>query len=307
MWSGLLKNVSDDKLKKLATMTGVSLAVGLMLIKLFASLYTGSLAILSSLVDSISDIFASVAAFVAVRFSSLPASFKHRYGFGKAEALSALVQSAFIAGSGLFVIYEGVDRFINPTELTAMNLGVGVMVLSLALTLAVVVFQRYVAKRTKSLAVDADSVHYAVDIVTNISIILSLLVVKIWNLEWFDPLAAVFVSAYLLHNAFKIAKEAVAVLMDKELPEEVRSEIIKAIENYDFCYGVHDLRTRDLGGFYWFELHLELDGNLSLYEAHRLTAIVEKEIKNRYPKSQVIIHQDPAGFDEERLDNTLID
>ncbi len=307
MWSGLLKNVSDDKLKKLATMAGVSLAVGLMLIKLFASLYTGSLAILSSLVDSISDIFASVAAFVAVRFSSLPASFKHRYGFGKAEALSALVQSAFIAGSGLFVIYEGVDRFINPTKLTAMNLGVGVMVLSLALTLAVVVFQRYVAKRTKSLAVDADSVHYAVDIVTNISIILSLLVVKIWNLEWFDPLAAVFVSAYLLHNAFKIAKEAVAVLMDKELPEEVRSEIIKAIENYDFCYGVHDLRTRDLGGVYWFELHLELDGNLSLYEAHRLTAIVEKEIKNRYPKSQVIIHQDPAGFDEERLDNMLID
>ena len=299
------KNISDEQLKKLATIAGVSLAVGLMIIKLLASWYTGSLAILSSLVDSISDIFASVIAFIAVRFSSLPASCRHRYGFGKAEALSALVQSAFIAGSGLFVIYEGVNRFINPTLLVEMSVGIGVMVFSLILTVIVVAFQQYVAKKTKSLAVDADSVHYAVDIVTNISIILSLLVVKFWGLEWFDPLAAVFVSAYLLYNAFKIAKEAVALLLDKELPEEVRNKVIEAVKEYEFCQGIHDLRTRDSGGIYMFELHLELDGALPLYEAHRLTELVENKIKKLYPKSQVIIHQDPAGFEEDRLDNIL--
>lgn len=307
MWSIRLKNMSDEQLKRLATIAGVSLAVGLMLIKLFASLYTGSLAILSSLVDSISDIFASVIAFVAVRFSSLPASYQHRYGFGKAEALSALVQSAFIAGSGLFVVYEGVNRFLNPASLVDMNLGIGVMIFSLILTIIVVAFQQYVAKKTKSLAVDADSVHYAVDIVTNISIILSLFVVKFWGLEWFDPLAAVFVSAYLLYNAFKIAKEAVALLMDRELPDEVRNKIVEIVEKHDFCRGLHDLRTRNLGGIYLFELHLELDGDLSLFEAHRLTEIIEDEIKEVYPKSQVIVHQDPAGFEEERLDNMLAD
>ena len=187
-----------------------------------------------------------------------------------------------------------------------MMFGIIVMIISLFFTIAVVAFQRYVARRTKSMAVDADSVHYAVDIVTNVSIIISLFVVKFLGLNWFDPLAAVFVSGYLLYNAFRIAKDAVGLLMDKELPEDVRENVLKAINMHDFCRGVHDLRTRNLGSIYLFELHLELDGNLSLNDAHRLTEIIEGDIKRLYPKAQVIIHQDPAGLDEERLDNMLI-
>lgn len=305
MWLKPLKNVSDNQLKHIAASAGIVLALMLMLVKIFASLYTGSLAILSSLVDSISDILASVISLVAVRFSSLPASFGHRYGFGKIEALSALIQSAFVAGSGLFVIYEGVDRFINPTVLVDTDFGIGVMIFSLVCTIAVVYFQQYVAKKTDSIAVEADSAHYVVDIASNVAIILGLVVVKFFGIEWFDPLAAVFVSAYLLRNAYKIAKGAVALLLDKELPDEVREKVIAAVKGCDFCRGVHDLRSRDSGGIYMFELHLELDGNLPLYEAHRFTDIAESKIKELYPKSQVIIHQDPAGFEEERLDNKL--
>ena len=183
--------------------------------------------------------------------------------------------------------------------------GIGIMIFSLVCTIAVVCFQQYVAKKTDSLAVEADSAHYVVDIASNAAIILSLVVVKFFGIEWFDPLAAVFVSVYLLRNAYKIAKEAVALLLDKELPDEVREKVISAVKGCDFCRGVHDLRSRDSGGIYMFELHLELDGNLPLYEAHRFTDIAESKIKELYPKSQVIIHQDPAGFEEERLDNKL--
>lgn len=295
-----------NRLKKIAVTASVAVSSGLTLLKLAASLYTGSLAVLSSMVDSLSDIFSSLITFVAVKFSSQPANMKHRYGFGKAEALSALVQSAFIAGSGVFVIYEGVSRFISPRPVGDTGVGIAVMVISMAITFALIVFQKYVVRKTASLAVAADSAHYLVDMATNLSIVVSLIAVKIFGVYWVDTLAALFVSAYLLLNAYKIAREAIALLMDKELPEEVRREIFELVNNCGFCRGIHDLRTRDLGGIYMFEFHLELDGNLSLYQAHELTDIFENEVKARFPNSQVIIHQDPAGLEEERLDNHLV-
>lgn len=297
------KNI--NRLKKIAVTASVSVSAGLALIKLAASLYTGSLAVLSSMVDSLSDIFSSLISFIAVKFSSQPASVEHWYGFGKAEALSALVQSAFIAGSGVFVVYEGVSRFISPRPVGDTGVGILVMAASTVITLGLIAFQKYVVKKTASLAVAADSAHYLVDIATNLSIMISLIVVRLFEIYWFDTLAALFVSFYLLINAYKIAREAIALLMDKELPEEVRQDIFNLVNNCGFCRGIHDLRTRDLGGVYMFEFHLELDGGLSLYQAHELTDIVENEVKALYPGSQVIIHQDPAGLDEERLDNRL--
>lgn len=305
--SSLPQNHADtNRLKQIATAASVALSVSLMLLKLFASLYTGSLAVLSSLVDSISDIFASLITFVAVRFASQPASRDHRYGYGKAEALSALVQSAFVAGSGVFVIYEGIYRVFHPHPLADAGLGIAVMVISLLATLVLIAFQRYVVKKTNSMAVSADSVHYMVDVATNGSIIASLAAVKFFGIDWFDTAAAVFVSFYLLFNAYKIAKEAISLLLDKELSPDIRKTVAEIVANSSFCRGLHDLRTRDLGGVYMFEFHLELDGSLSLYDAHKLGDIIEFEIKRRYPGAQIIIHQDPAGLEEERLDNQLV-
>ncbi len=300
-------NGKNNRLKKAAAISSVVLSIVLMFLKLYAALYTGSLAILSSLVDSVSDIFASVITFVAVRFSSQPATHKHRYGFGKAEALSALMQSAFIAGSGIFVIYEGINRAINPYPLTDTVLGIAIMIISMILTVMVVAFQQYVVRRTSSLAVGADSMHYMVDIFTNALIIFSLVVVKWLHIDWFDTVGAILVSGYLLFYAAKIANEAIGLLLDKELSAEVRGLIVDIVKKSGFCHGVHDLRTRNLGGEYIFELHLELDGDLSLYEAHCRTELIENEIKKHYPHSQIIIHQDPAGVEEDRLDNHLID
>lgn len=295
----------QNKLKKAAAIGSVSLAVLLTLIKTVGVFYTGSLAVLSSMIDSLADLFASSVTYFAVRVSSRPADCSHRYGHGKAEALSALIQSAFIMGSGLFVMYDGINRFINPAPLAQTSLGIAVMVASLALTLILIFFQRYVAERTRSQAIRADAAHYTVDVITNASIILSLVIVALFDISWFDTLTALIISVYLIANAYKLAKDAVALLMDKELGNDIRERLSRLVLSCGHVQGMHDLRTRDLGGSYMFELHLELDGNLSLFEAHRYSDEVENKIKEMFPNSQVIIHQDPAGVYEKRLDEEI--
>lgn len=305
MSSQQLELNKKNSLKQLATLASIATAAILCLIKLAAAFYTGSLSVLSSMIDSMSDVFSSFISFIAVRFSSKAANEKHRYGYGKAEALSALFQSCFVAASGLFVIYEGIKRFFIPRELADTNIGLLVMIFSLVATLILISFQRYVVKKTDSLAVSADSMHYVVDVATNASVIATLVVVKLFEAYWFDTLAAVFVSIYLLKNAYELACEAVSMLMDRELPHEIRQNVESVVLEHGFVKGIHDLRTRDLGGIYMFEFHLELDGNLSLYETHELSNAVEESLQKVYPSSQIVVHQDPAGLKEDRLDNKL--
>lgn len=300
-----LNKAQSDRLKKIATIASISLATSLCLIKTFGAFYTGSLAVLSSMVDSLTDIFASSITAVAVRFSSLPESYYYRYGYGKAESLSALIQSAFVAGSGIFIMYDGIYRLFYPRPIEATGVGLGIMVFSLIATLCLIIFQHYVTRVTRSQAISADSAHYMVDVITNFSIIISLIVVSTFQLDWFDSATALAVSAYLLYNAYKIAADAVKLLMDAELGDEIRDNIRKLVMECPFSQGMHDLRTRDLGGRYMFEFHLELDGDLSLAAAHEMTELVEDNLGDAYPNAVIIIHQDPTGVKEERLDNKL--
>lgn len=294
-----------EKLKKRAAAASISLASFLTCLKLFASVYSGSLAVLSSMIDSLSDLFASAITYVAVRYSAKDPTDEHRYGYGKVEALSALFQAAFIAGSGLFVMYDGVQRLLEPRIITQTPTAIGIMLFSLVSTFVLIAYQRHVAVRTGSTAIKADSAHYTVDILTNASIIVSLLLVKFFNIDWFDTLTAFAIAAYLLFNAYQLAAEAIAMLLDRELDDDIRENIQKIIMAHKFAYGLHDLRTRSLGNMYLFEIHLELDGSLTLYDAHDLTETIEKALLKEYPNAQIIIHQDPVGIKEERLDTQL--
>ena len=285
-----LNNEQITALKKKATLASVSLAITLSLLKTFGALYTGSLSVLTSMIDSLADIFASSVTYIAVKVSSKPASRNHRYGYGKAEALSALIQSAFVAGSGIFVLYDGISRLITPRPLEAAGIGIIIMVISLISTLALIMFQKRVCRITLSQAICADSAHYTVDVITNAAIILTLIMVKLFDISWFDTLTAFVVSSYLLINAYKLARDAVAMLLDHELPDSIRDRVREIVLEEDGVRGMHDLRTRDLGGAYLFEFHLELDGNLPLYEAHEHADRVEAAITHCFPGAQVIIH-----------------
>jgi len=282
-----LDKESADKLKNRAATASIALAFALSLLKLLATALSGSLAVLSSMIDSLSDVLGSGITYIAVKYSARPATKAHRYGYGKAEAVSALIQALFVAGSGLFVVYDAIMRFKHPRIIEDTPLAIGIMAISLISTLLLISYQKHVAKLTQSQAILADSAHYVVDILTNL-------------------LTAFAIALYLLWNAYQLAKTALATLLDHELSEEVRSNIQNIIAKHDFVQGFHDLRTRDSGNDYLVEIHLELDGNLSLFEAHRLSDIIESDILKEYPNAQIIIHQDPAGICEDRLDTKLV-
>ena len=197
-----------NKLKTLAASASIGVSVTLSLIKGAAAIATGSLSVLSSMIDSLTDVLSSSISWVAVRFSNKPLTKHHRYGYGKAESLSALIQAAFIVGSGGFILYDGINRFINPTPIKQTTAGLWIMGISIVLTVALISFQAAVVKKTNSQAIEADSAHYTVDLLTNGAIIVSLLVVKYLGWQWFDSLTAVFISGYLLWNAAHIAIKA---------------------------------------------------------------------------------------------------
>lgn len=295
----------SEELKKIVAALSILVAALLCLAKAVAVYSTSSLAVLSSMVDSLSDVVASVVTFFAVKVSVRPASNKYRYGYGKAEALSALFQAMFVAASGGFIIYDAALRLAKPTVLHQTDFGLAVMVFSLAITLVLVWFQQYVARRTSSQAIAADSMHYVVDILTNSSIILSLLIIKFWQIYWIDTVAAGIIAVYLLYMSYDAGKNAVSLLLDKELGEDIRQDVLNIVARHKIRPLVHDLRTRDLGNGYMFEFHLELDGDLSLKKAHDYTQEIEDMIYEKYPSAQVVVHQDPIGIEEHRLDSNL--
>lgn len=293
------------KLKNLAALMSICVATLLSLVKALAFFYTGSLSVLSSMVDSLADVISSLITYIAVRISDKPLNEKHRYGYGKAEAVSALLQAAFIAGSAGFILYDGIKRFIYPVTVEQTIVGMAIMCFSLFSTLVLVIFQRHVVKKTNSKAIDADSAHYTVDILSNSSVILSLLVVRYLQWQWFDVLTALLIAFYLSANALRLAYDALNEITDAEVDDNTKKHIINIIQTVANVKGYHDLRTRVAGAHMFIEIHLELDGNLSLFTTHAIADEVEHKIVAAFPQAQVIIHQDPYGIYENRLDNQI--
>lgn len=294
------------RLRHWATRASVSVAFVLILAKLAAYLLTGSVSILSSLIDSSTDLMASLVTLYGVRHAMRPPDRAHRYGHGKAEPLAALAQAAFIAGSAVFLVVEAIHRFAVPQPVEAGAIGIGVMVLSIVLTAGLIAFQRHVISRTESIAIGADRLHYSGDLLMNAAVITALLLTGWTGIPAIDPLFALGIAAFLLFGAVGIARSALNVLMDRERPEEERQSIIAAVLAHEAVRGMHDLRTRSTGTGVFIELHLELDPQLTLSAAHDITDAVETMLAARFPQAEVLIHQEPAGLRDARLDERIL-
>ncbi|MBF0333514.1 MAG: cation diffusion facilitator family transporter [Alphaproteobacteria bacterium] len=288
------------RLMRVATWASVATAGFLIVIKLVAWGATGSMAVLSTLIDSVLDAAASVVNLLAVRHALQPADREHRFGHGKAEPLAGLGQAAFIAGSGLFLVIEATQRIAHPEPIERGWLGIGVMIVSIVLTMLLVRFQRQVVARTDSVAIGADSLHYAGDVLINLSVIVSLGLAMTLGWHFADPIFAVAIAAYLVWNAWAIAQDSLNLLMDREFPDEDRQRIKALCLANPGVRSMHDLRTRSSGQQGFIQLHLELDAEMSLRDAHAIADEVEGEIRAAFPNAEVIIHQDPAGITEER-------
>lgn len=290
----------NDRLLRRATYASVMAASVLIVVKLVVWVLTGSVSILASLLDSLLDAAASLVNLLAVRHALMPPDREHRFGHGKAEPLAGLAQAAFIAGSAVLLMVEAIKRLSAPQPVEHSGLGIAVMAVSMAVTLALVLFQRYVIARTNSTAIRADSLHYVGDILVNGGVIVALVLSAWLQLPIIDPVFGGLVAFYVVYSAWKIARLSFDMLMDHELPDTERARIRDICLAQPGVQSMHDLRTRAAGPDRFIQLHVEMDGAITLTEAHRISEALEARLVAAYPGAEVIIHQDPAGIDEPR-------
>ncbi len=283
-----------------ATYASIAVATAMILVKLAAWLATDSVSLLSSLLDSLLDAASSAVNLIAVQQALTPADREHRFGHGKAEPLASLGQAAFIAGSALLLLIEALQHLLRPVPVSNTGIGIGVMVFAIIVTLALVTYQRHVVRRTGSLVVSADEFHYRTDLVLNGSVIVSLTATALFGWVYLDPLFGAAIGFWIIYGAWRVGNQAIVQLMDRELPDEERQRIRQIALAHPQVKSVHDLRTRAAGPTAFIQIHLEMDGKLTLDEAHRISDTVEAQILAAFPRAEVMIHQDPEGVEEPR-------
>ncbi len=285
---------------RLAAISSSSVALLLIVIKLYAWLVSDSSAMLASTTDSILDLFASVMNIIILRFALAPADKEHKFGHGKAESLAGLVQAAFVLGSATLLIFNGVERTLNPRVIVQSNVAIGVTIIAIALTLALVFFQRFVIKRTNSVVISADALHYQSDLLMNFGVLLAIVLSQgIWLQA--DGVFTVAVALYLLIGAGKIIYQSVYQLMDHEISDNERAEIKSIVLSHQHALGLHELRTRQSGAQRFIQFHLELDDSLSLLEAHSIGDEIETKICQVLAPCEVFIHHDPSSVVQSEL------
>jgi ferrous-iron efflux pump FieF len=292
---------SAYRLKRLAAIAAVIVAMALIIAKAIAWIGTGSVALLSTLVDSLLDFVASLINLLAIRQAAIPADREHRFGHGKAEPLAGLGQAAFIGGSAAFLLFQAGERLLHPRPIEDSTIGLAVMAFSIVVTVALVALQKWVIRRTRSVAIDADSLHYAADLMVNVGVVVALVLTAKLGWHRADSVVAIAIGLYILFSAAQIFRASLNLLMDRELPQEDRERIRAIVAADPGVISMHDLRTRSSGTRSFIQLHLELDPELTLREAHAIADRVMERIEEAFPEAEVLIHQDPYGIVERRV------
>ncbi len=285
----------QNALMKWASLASVSTAAFLIVLKFCAYLVTGSMAILSSLLDSVQDAMTSLVNLFAVKQAIEPADAHHRFGHGKAQALGSLGQSAIIALAGIFLIYESVGRFLSPQPIRSLTLGIWVTVFAIILTLVLVSFQNYVIKRTNSLSLRADRAHYTGDVMMNVGVIVSMLFAYFLNWNCVDSLFGVGVGIYLLTQVWSLSKESCAMLMDTEIAPDLKEQIRKTTLSFQPVLEMTQLKTRYSGSHVFVQFAVYLADELTLKQAHDLIDEIEHAIQDKIPQAEVMIHPEPIS------------
>ena len=289
--------MSASRLNISAGAASAGVALTLVALKLWALGETGALSVAASLADSAMDLMVSLAGLAALIYAARPADDDHAFGHTSAEDLAALGQSLFILISAAVIAVAATARLIaaEPPRLAAEGRGIAVMVLSIAVTLALVVWQRRVAARTGSRVVRADSLHYVGDLLPNIGAILALWASARYGLARIDSIVALGAALMLAIGAIRIFKGAFDALMDRRADPALIAGIAALARSHPGVRGFHDLKTRTAGSTVFVNIHIELDGDQSLREAHAIGAALRRKILDTYPATDVIVHKDVAG------------
>ena len=276
-----------------AAFASISTVVVLIVLKAVAFAITGSVAMLSSLFDSIQDSMTSVVNLVAIRHAVIPADKHHRFGHGKAQGVGSLIQACIIIMAALFLAKESVVHIVTGQGVTDISIGIWVSICAIVLTGALITFQTWVIKQTNSLCVRTDKAHYVGDILMNLGVLLSLMASSCLGWRWLDGVFGIGVSCYLIYSVCNVVREALAMLMDHELPEKTRQTIKSVALSVPKVLNVSNLKTRQSGSHLFIQFDVQFDGKMQLNSAHRYLDEIESKLHQLYPECDVMIHAEP--------------
>ncbi len=278
-----------------AAFASIAMAIFLIGLKTWAAFQTSSMAMLGSLADSTLDLVASLVVLLGVRVAAQPADREHRFGHGKAEALAALVQVIIISISAVFIGFRSIQRIMGGAETSDAELGIVVSLVAIAFTFALIGYQRYVIKKTGSVAIATDRLHYASDLLLNASVVVALVLDQYVGIVGADALFGLLIALWLAWGAWKSSSRALDQLMDREWPEELREQFLSAARNYPELEGLHDLRTRNSGTHNFVQFHVWVPPDWTVKDAHERMDRIEQELEKQFPATEILIHLDPQG------------
>ncbi len=293
--------------QKKATVVSSSVAALLTLMKLVIGIASGSVAVLASAIDSVLDMFVSLFNYFAVNNSEKPADETFNYGRGKIEALASVIEGTIITISGLFLLYQAIEKAINGKVSQYLGISLGVMVASLIITVSLVVYLNKIAKQTNSMVIKADALHYKTDVYTNAAVLVSLLLVNFTGIELIDVIVGGGISIFIIYSAYELIQEGVLVLLDRSVDEEIVKDIKKALMSEERVNTFHMLKTREAGSQIFVDVHLVYDCLITLMEAHKITDKIENKIRklDRSKDWVINIHMDPYDDLDSNEDNHL--
>ena len=288
-----------------AALASVAMAATLLIVKGYAAWHTGSVAMLGSLADTGLDLLASLVTLYGVKLAAEPADHDHRFGHGKAEALAALFQVVLITASAIGIAWRAVERLGNPRVNEDAGLGIGVSALAIVATFGLLAYQRSVIRKTGSVAILADNVHYQSDVLLNGAVIAALVLDQYLGVAGADPVFGIAIALWLAWGAFQASSQAIDMLMDKEWPEDQRAAFIEVAARQPGIRGIHDFRTRRSGTHDFAQFHMEVDRTLTVAAAHEIVERVERSLRDVFPRVETLIHLDPEGHVD--TDNPLVE
>lgn len=290
----------NNSAKKLfAAKLSITTALSLAILKFITGIMTGSMAVLSSAIDSVLDILMSGVNFLAIRQAEQPADESHAYGHGKFETMAALVQALIIGGSGVWIMIESINRLISGSA--PQKLGNGIVVLAISVVASWLI-SRYlvkVATETNSPALKADSLHFAMDVYTNLALAAGLVLMYVFDIPWLDGLLSILVACYIMSESYKLIRQAMKDVLDEQIPKSERDSIEEIIRSQGGDqWNCHDLRTRKSGSHRIIDFHLTVCKNLTVESSHGITEMLEEKIEDELPNSDIIIHIEPCRHED---------
>ncbi len=299
--ANLSYNVGEMSAQRRATVVSTSAAALLTFVKLFVGLMSGSVAVLASAIDSILDMGVSLFNFFAIKKAEEHPNEMFPYGKGKVQAIAGVIEGTIITLSGIFIIYEAIEKVLHQRGTEYLEASLGIMLFSILVTWLLVRYLLRVAKKTDNIVIKADALHYQTDLLSNSAVVAALLIVWLTGWDWVDALFGLGIGLYIIYSAYEIIEEGVMILLDRSLPSEIVAKIGEIIGNHPKVNGYHWLKTRTDGSHNFVEFHLVLTPEMTLEEAHRIAEDLECKIASLEPNKGWVItpHFDP--YDDEHL------